>query len=233
MLFVWCITTGRAEEPPAPAPATTDQARAKELFDNGARLYEEGNYDAAIVAFKEVLSITGSPVIHYNLSNCYERKGELVAARDHLNLYRAVAPAEEQETLDRRLRSLEARLAATPAPSPAPAPATAASPAPVSSSTATRTERSPRWWMVGLGTGLAATGGVGAGATYGMSRTAIEANDESGYGTARTLNGVSFGVMGLGALTALVGLAVPVEREVTISVVPNGSGAVVMGGARW
>ena len=75
----------------AQAPSA-DTARAKELFDNGALLYDEGNYQAAILAFQESYNLSKAPVLLYNIANGYERLGDLKAARDTLNTYRAVAP---------------------------------------------------------------------------------------------------------------------------------------------
>lgn len=211
MIALWLVSTGFAQTPePAPTPAPADgEARAKVLFENGSQLYEEGQYEAAILAFRSALEAwPGATSLHYNLSNCHERLGQLQPAYDELNLYRATAPPEERDTIERRLRALEARMA-TPQPAPAPAPAPAPTPTPTpapAQGVASSADRHPRWLLVGLGVGAMGLGGAGAGATFASSRTALDAVDRDAYGTARTLNGVSFGVGGVGLGLAVLGL---------------------------
>lgn len=169
MIALWLVSTGFAQTPePAPTPAPADgEARAKVLFENGSQLYEEGQYEAAILAFRSALEAwPGATSLHYNLSNCHERLGQLQPAYDELNLYRATAPPEERDTIERRLRALEARMA-TPQPAPAPAPAPAPTPTPTpapAQGVASSADRHPRWLLVGLGVGAMGLGGAGAGA---------------------------------------------------------------------
>ena len=105
------------------------EQRARDLFENGKRLYDEGLYDDAVAAWEAAYNL--SPDKHlllYNIANAYERLGRYQEALDNLNRYRALAPAEERETLERRMRNIERRLkeqqAATAEATPAPAPAT-------------------------------------------------------------------------------------------------------------
>ncbi len=95
--------------PPAFAQSA-DDARARELYENGALLYEEGDYENAVVAWKEAYELSERPLLLYNIANALERIGEYQEAFDYLNRYRAFAPAEERETLDRRMRAIERRL---------------------------------------------------------------------------------------------------------------------------
>ena len=122
---------------PRPAAAQSDEdieARARELFQNGAILYEEGRYEDAIVAWEEAYRLSERPALLYNIANAEERLGLLQDAYDTLSRYRAWAKADEREALDRRIRNLErrieeqgavdttvARAAATPTPTPDPA----------------------------------------------------------------------------------------------------------------
>lgn len=94
-------------------PGSTDAERlerAREIYDNGANLYEEGRYEAAILAFEQAYDLSGAPLLLYNIANAYERLGELERAVEYLDRYRAFAPPEEAESLRERVRSLERRI---------------------------------------------------------------------------------------------------------------------------
>jgi tetratricopeptide (TPR) repeat protein len=90
-------------------------ARARELYENGAMLYEEGRYDEAVVAFQAAYHLSKRPALLYNIANAQERAGKWAEAMESLNLYRAYAPADEREVLDRRIRNIERRLDETKA----------------------------------------------------------------------------------------------------------------------
>ncbi len=84
--------------------------RAKELLENGANLYNEGSYEAAILAFQEGYDLTEEPAFLYNIGNCYERLGNFSEARRYLDQYRAFAPEGERDILARRISALDERL---------------------------------------------------------------------------------------------------------------------------
>ncbi len=113
--------------------------RAKELLENGANLYNEGSYEAAILAFQEGYDLTEEPAFLYNIGNCYERLGNFSEARRYLDQYRAFAPEGERDILARRISALDERLrkqreeeAANPdEPSDTPDPGTENTPPPV------------------------------------------------------------------------------------------------------
>jgi len=87
------------------------ESRARELFENGARLYDEGLYDEAIAAWQAAFNLSPDrPLLLYNMANAYERLGRYQEALDYLNRYRALAPSEERETLERRMRAIERRM---------------------------------------------------------------------------------------------------------------------------
>jgi tetratricopeptide (TPR) repeat protein len=95
---------------PTFAQSDTD-ARARELFENGARLYDEGLYNEAIAAWRAAYQLSpDKALLLYNMANAYERLGRYQEALDNLNRYRAVAPSEERETLERRMRAIERRI---------------------------------------------------------------------------------------------------------------------------
>jgi tetratricopeptide (TPR) repeat protein len=99
-----------ASDPPAETTIESDETRAKELYDNGVILYQEGRYEDAIVAWEEAYRLSQKPLLLYNIANAEERLGRYQEALDHLNRYRAYAPAEEREILDRRIVNLERRI---------------------------------------------------------------------------------------------------------------------------
>ena len=91
------------------AQSDPDDTRARELYQNGAMLYEEGEYEQAIAAWEAAYDLSEEPLLYYNIANAYERLGLYDEAIDALARYRAFAPSEEREALDRRLRNLEKR----------------------------------------------------------------------------------------------------------------------------
>jgi len=92
------------------ALAQDADARARELYENGTILYEEGRYEDAIVAWDEAYRLSNRHALLYNIANAHERAGDYEAAIEALGRYRAYAPASEREVLDRRLRNIERRM---------------------------------------------------------------------------------------------------------------------------
>lgn len=99
-----------------------EDVRARELFQNGAILYDEGRYEEAVLAFEEAYRLSGRPALLFNIANALERLGRWQEALDVLSRYRAYAKAEERETLDRRIVNLERRIAEAAASPPPPTP---------------------------------------------------------------------------------------------------------------
>lgn len=102
----------------------SDEARAKELYQNGAILFEEGRYSDAIIAWKEAYRLSQRPQLLFNIANAAERGGQLQEAYDALVLYRSSAPEDERDSLDRRIRAVQQRMeeSGTPATPPPPPP---------------------------------------------------------------------------------------------------------------
>ncbi len=95
--------------PPAAKPdAKTNEA--KKLFDDGAAAYTQGNYEAAIEAWSKAYEISKKPLIFESIANAYERLGEAKKAREYLSKWRDVAPKDEQDLLDARIKNLDARV---------------------------------------------------------------------------------------------------------------------------
>jgi tetratricopeptide (TPR) repeat protein len=234
-----------AQDPPA------DLDRARELFENGRILYDEGSYEQAIVAWQEAYRLSQKPELYYNISGAYEKLGRYREAIDALNQYRAMAPATERDVLDRRIRALEDRLAAAPAPSPvAPAPTpqpVAAAPAPAPD----RGRKVPVVPVVLLGTGVVGLGiggvtGVQAGAALSDLRDSC-VEGEGGLlcpdtaestvdhqRTSSTISAVSLTAGGALALTGTLWLALAGGSDGDLAVAPwaSANGIGLAGGFR-
>ncbi len=199
-----------------PAPRSdADMARARELFENGKILYDEGRYEDAITAWEESYRLSGRAELYFNISSAWEKLGDYSSAIDALNRYRVYAPADERPVLDRRIRALEQRLAEQP-PVVAPAPA----PVPV-----VEPERRVRVLpIVLIGTGVASlgagavTGAIASGAMSDLRESCFERDDGllcpiaaepavKRHGTTSTLSAVTLGAGGALALTGGLVLA--------------------------
>lgn len=170
LLTLWLAQASAAEPsllPEGPragaTPSASDDARARELYENGALLYDEGRYEDAVAAWTEAYRLSGRPLLLFNMANASERLGRYEEAMALLSRYRAFAPAEERETLDRRIRNIEARLTEQES-------ARAAEPIPPPSvSTARTTRRGVRVAPIVLGgVGVAA---IGTGTAFGLRAT--------------------------------------------------------------
>jgi len=97
------------KKPPAAKPEVKNN-EAKKLFDDGAAAYTQGNYEAAIDAWSKAYEISKKPLIFESIANAYERLGEAKKAREYLSKWRDVAPKDEQDLLDARIKNLDARV---------------------------------------------------------------------------------------------------------------------------
>ncbi|HEY8428449.1 MAG TPA: tetratricopeptide repeat protein [Sandaracinaceae bacterium] len=116
-----CFLLALAALSPAHAQPS-DDARARQLYLEGDRHYQEGRYEEAVSAFQESYRLSGRPLLLFNLANAYERLGRYGDALDALREYLPHAPPDEQELIRARIASLEQRSAPTPAPDPVTAP---------------------------------------------------------------------------------------------------------------
>lgn len=228
-------------DPVPPSAASPDEERldeSKELYANGNLLYDEGNYEMAALAFEEAYASTPLPALLFNISSAWERAGDLHKAIEYLNRYRVYAPADERPTLERRLTSLETRLAESEvAPAPAPAPVVEVAPEPVLPS-ADATDRRPR-----RGLALAALGVGGASLVTGTvfalradsARQSLDSTCQSVDGkllcssaaeadlqTNRVSSSVADGAFVFGGIAILGGAALAVFTDAPIQPMPNG-----------
>lgn len=207
LLLTALLTTAPSAWAQDPASPEAD-ARAKELYGNGQRLYDEGYYEQAIAAWKEAYALSSRAALLFNISNAYERLGKLQEALDTLNLYRAYATGDEAATLDRRIAVLERRLAEQRAAAPTPVvlpPAVVVEP-PIVSAKRGRP-------LVAAGGAVAAIGfGAVAVGTYANSRAWIDAADRDRYEQIRPINNAAVGLAGASLVVTGIGL-VPIWTD--------------------
>jgi len=97
----------------APSPET-DAAEAKAAYKRGADLYRAGRYRDAIAEFQAADRKKPSPALQYNIGQAWERLGEVSAALGAYARYLRLDPkAPNRDAVERSVRSLETRLAAT------------------------------------------------------------------------------------------------------------------------
>lgn len=226
-----------------------NEERAKELYQNGALLYEEGRYEDAIIAWQEAYRLSEKAQLLYNIANAQERIGRYQDALDTLSRYRAYAAADEREALDRRIRNLERRLdestatPATPATTTTPTPTPVATPAPVSPPPTAPAEdkRGVRVLPIAL-YGVGAVG-LGVGGVFALSARGAraEANelcvdaaggllcpDSAADALARdarssTLADIGFGVGAAGVLGGTLTLLLGGGTQASVSSLPGGA----------
>jgi len=97
-----------AQSPSAPASA-------KDAFKRGEAAYSAGNYDAAVREWQNAYSVDPRPRIQFNLSQAYERMGQLEDAIASLKRFIESGDPEDPTYSDAnaRLGALQQRLSAT------------------------------------------------------------------------------------------------------------------------
>jgi tetratricopeptide (TPR) repeat protein len=148
-----------AAAPPAAADDSNTEA-AKIHYKAGEQYYVKGHYEQAIAEFSEAYRLVKAAALLYNISQAYERMGDLRGAREHLLRYLDSGEAEPGEvqalreklqSLDRRISEEDAARSATTPPPPAPTPVIADEAPP-------RPYRTWKWVAGGTGAGMLALG---------------------------------------------------------------------------
>src|SRR5688572_20421007 len=67
-----------------PAPTKEDMARAKELFDAGAREYEAGRFEGALQAFEQAFKIVPRDGIMFSMAQAHRRQYTRTNEKKHL-----------------------------------------------------------------------------------------------------------------------------------------------------
>ena len=119
-------------EPQVPAPADPSalplpaspiaQERARALFDRGKVHYTLGEYDEAIVLFREAYELTAAPILLFNIAQGHRLKGDCVHA---LEVYRHFVRISPGAPLAAEARTHIDALSSTCAPEPREQPAPA------------------------------------------------------------------------------------------------------------
>lgn len=97
----------------ANAPHATDRAqvaRARTLYDQGARAYSEGRYEVALTLLVESYRLTERPALLYNIANTLERLGRPAEAVEKLRQYAPHADGEHRSAVLRRIAAIERRM---------------------------------------------------------------------------------------------------------------------------
>jgi tetratricopeptide (TPR) repeat protein len=104
----------RAEPPPAGATVADPAEEARAAYRRGADLYRAGRYREAIAEFETADRLRPSPALQFNVGQAWEKLGDVEAALAAFARYLRQDPrAANREAVERNVRSLEGRLAAT------------------------------------------------------------------------------------------------------------------------
>ncbi len=107
LLFA-CWSTGWAE-PAGPDGLDPATVQARSLYEEGRQHYVDGDYAAAIEAWKRSFALSGRTELLFNLSLAHERLGDLEEATTYMERYREVAPPSQRPKVDRQLERLRSR----------------------------------------------------------------------------------------------------------------------------
>jgi tetratricopeptide (TPR) repeat protein len=171
-----------AQDLPAPAArALTPDERARELYLRGDRLYAEGNYVEAVVAFERAYELSRRPALLYDMANALERLGRYEEALRRLEQYIPHAPEHQRNSVLKRMASLQARAEEQhrrergDAQAPA-SPVLQANESAASSAPGDRPEREVPW--LGYAIGGAGVAGIGLGVVFGLSAAGARSDAE-------------------------------------------------------
>jgi len=114
-LILVLTTPYAASAQSAPAPVQAGPATARDAFRRGEAAYSAGNYDTAVREWTNAYAVDPRPRIQFNLSQAYERMGQLENAIAALKRFLESGDPEDPTYSDAnaRLVALEQRLAAT------------------------------------------------------------------------------------------------------------------------
>lgn len=81
VIVIICLLAGVAEAQPA-----------RELYEQGLRHYDAGEYDEAIAAWQESFQLSGAPLLLFNIGQAYRLDGDCVTANQFYARYREAEP---------------------------------------------------------------------------------------------------------------------------------------------
>ena len=143
-----------------PQLSEADKKRALELYQKGRADYDVGDYDAAIVSFRNAYQISGAALLIFNVAQAYRLKGDCPRALETYRHFVRLGPSSPlRPEADAHIRELAVRCAPPPLPAPVMQPAVPAT------ALATTTSRPSTWPGRGLTLGLLGSGAVLLGST--------------------------------------------------------------------
>jgi tetratricopeptide (TPR) repeat protein len=199
------------------APARGDKTRARQLFEDGVKRYNLGEYQAALGRFRAAYEELPDPTLLYNTAQCYRQLGERARAGTLYRSYlRELPDAANADEVRRLIVALDAELLREQVtrrqpPQDLEAPPAAARPPPP-------WWRHPGGWALG-GTGLAVAA-VGVGLLGGSlsaedgarSAEVLQAQRDL-HNRANALEAGGWVVTGIGAAALIAGVAVLAARK--------------------
>lgn len=125
VVFALCLAGVSASAPAAHAQAndatgvapaeTADVEQARKHFNQGLKLYKDGDFDAALVQFERAYAVKANFKVLYNIAQCYFELHQYVEARDTLTRYlkdgAGAIDAERQSAVQTDLSELQRRIA--------------------------------------------------------------------------------------------------------------------------
>src|SRR5262245_48236979 len=163
---------------PIAAAAQEPPPEAREYYERGQALYEQGRYREAIEELERAYTLDpGGTILLYNIGLIYEKLGEIDQALDHYRRYlRHELPADERarvEGMVHRLEGARTQLGHEDVSEPAPPPPSSPPPPPPS---AREYGRADALFFVAAG---GAAAGVIAGAVLGVLALGSDSDAES------------------------------------------------------
>ncbi len=127
---------------PAHAASPNDIARAREYFETGRLLFDQGDYDVAAKKFLAGYELVQRPQFLLNIGLCFQKLGQLEEARLYYQRFLSETPADDPDRgrAQQWMGEVEAKLAErakSAPPPPPPAPTTTSPPAPATPAPAT------------------------------------------------------------------------------------------------
>jgi hypothetical protein len=112
-LLVACPSPANAQSipsPPAGKPTPADEATARKNFESGLKLYGEGSFAEALIAFEQSYRLGGRPSALKNIAQCHRNLKHFVEAYDAyeqmLALHEAQLPAADKTAVRQALDEL-------------------------------------------------------------------------------------------------------------------------------
>ena len=240
MVLLPQVVLAQGDLSPLQRPSRPMREAAQAHYLSGARFFESGQYDAALVEFEAAFRLSGEADFLHNISWTHEKAGRIKEAIEYAVRYQAAVPTgEDQDRARRRVEFLKQRYSTTPTPtepsadssSPAatPAPiATAPTVTPQSAAPVQQTSES-RAKVPPLALGLVVGGGAmtlaGIGCLAGAWATGQQVgNADLAFGEASALLDRGRALNATGIALTVVGGAVVVSGAVTWAVLGRQTG---------